>query len=297
MRGPGPGEFKGAGHRMDTLRFPGDASADTLWPDDPLDLGGFEYFAEVEAEANACHAPPPAIGQDERCMQVRAYNFWAGLLGEEEFPEIYRLDPDGHPDFGPFSVLLDLSQDQNDPRIVHLGNALAEACGCELESASSRLSDVPGNSLLTRITDHYGELLSNRAPIGFEAEFASGPERHAIYRGILLPFSSDGIVIDHVYGVLNWKELADGDTADALPASVELAAGAEAQDETPWGDEIDPPVAERLRAMTPAGFDDLAADGPEFALLMARRLRSGNVVLLGELPFDQAEIERAANRL
>ena len=58
MRGHGTGEFKGAGHRMDTLRFPGDASADTLWPDDPLDLGGFEYFAEVEAEANACHAPP-----------------------------------------------------------------------------------------------------------------------------------------------------------------------------------------------------------------------------------------------
>lgn len=282
---------------MDTLRFPGDPSSETLWPDDPLDLTGFEHFAEAEAEANACHAPPPAIGQDERRMQVRAYNFWAGLLGEEEFPEIYRLDPDGHPDFGPFSVLLDLSQDQSDPRIVHLGSALAEACGCDRGDASTRLSDVPGNSLLTRITDHYGELLSNRAPIGFEAEFASGPDRHAIYRGILLPFSTDGTVIDHVYGVLNWKELADGDEAEALPQSIELAAPAWAEGESPWGEEIDPPLADRLRAMTPAGFDDLPSDGPEFALLMARRMRSGNVVLLGELPFSRMEIERAASRL
>ncbi|WP_230292356.1 hypothetical protein [Croceicoccus sp. Ery5] len=282
---------------MDTLRFFGDAGApDALWPDDPLDLTGFEHFAEAEAEANACHAPPPAIGQDERRMQVRAYNYWAGLLGEDDFPEIYRLDPQGHPDFGPYSVLLDLSEDHSDPRIVHLGKSLARACGCALGEQSARLSDVPGNSLLTRITDHYSELLANRAPIGFEAEFASGPERLAIYRGILLPFSSNGHEIDHVYGVLNWKELADGDAAGSLPASVELACPV-AETETPWGDAVAEPVAERLRSITPAGFDTLSVDGPEFTLLMARRLSSGNVVLLGELPYDRDGVERAAQGL
>ncbi len=283
---------------MDTLRFHGDAlSGDMLWSDDPLDLTGFEHFAEVEAEAAACHAPPPAIGQDERRMQVRAYNFWAGLLGDEEFPEIHRLDPHGHPDFGPYSVLLDLSGDQGDPRIIHLGTALAQACGCSLGDGSVQLSDVPGNSLLTRITDHYGELLSNRAPIGFEAEFASGPDRLAIYRGILLPFSTDGHVIDHVYGVLNWKELADPETSAALSASVDLSAEASRETETPWGEPIAEPLAARLRSLTPAGFDEIAPEGPEFTLLMARRMSSGNVVLLGELPYDRELVERAAQAL
>ena len=283
---------------MDTLRFPGDAAAtETFWPDDPLDLTGFEHFAEVEAEANACHAPPPAIGQDERRMQVRAYNFWAGLLGEEEFPEIHRLDPNGHPDFGPYSVLLDLSGDQGDPRIAHLGTALAQACGCSLGSASVHLSDVPGNSLLTRITDHYGELLSNRAPIGFEAEFASGPDRFAIYRGILLPFSTDGHIIDHVYGVLNWKELADAETAEALSSTIDLSSCAASDTMTPWGEPVAEPVANRLRSLTPMGFDEISPEGPEFALLMARRMSSGNVVLLGELPYDREEVERAARAI
>lgn len=288
---------------MDTLRFFGDANdpdaqwSNAHWNDDPLDLTGFEHFAEAEAEANACHAPPPAIGQDERRMQVRAYNFWAGLLGEDEFPEIRRLDPDGHPDFGPHSVLLDLSQSQDDPRIVHLGEELSRACGCTLGHGSSALSDVPGNSLLTRITDHYCELLANRAPIGFEAEFASGPDRLAIYRGILLPFSSNGNAIDHVYGVLNWKELVDADTGDALAASIDMGPQPEPDTHTPWGEAIAEPIATRLRAATPVGFDELAPDGPEFTLLMARRMSSGNVVLLGEMPHDPALVERLARRI
>ena len=62
-------------------------------------------------------------------------------------------------------------------------------------------------------------------------------------------------------------------------------------------DAVAEPVAERLRSITPAGFDTLSADGPEFTLLMARRLSSGNVVLLGELPYDRDGVERAAQGL
>jgi len=49
--------------------------------------------------------------------------------------------------------------------------------------------------------------------------------------------------------------------------------------------------------MTAKGFDDVATDGPEFTLLMARRMTSGNVVLLGEVPFDAALLRHATDRM
>jgi hypothetical protein len=72
-----------------------------------------------------------------------------------------------------------------------------------------RLSDVPSRSLLSRITDHYMQIIANQAPIGFEAEFVNQRGATILYRGILLPFSSDDDTIDFIYGVINWKELAD----------------------------------------------------------------------------------------
>ena len=33
------------------------------------------------------------------------------------------------------------------------------------------ISDVPSRSLLSRLTDHYMQIIANRSPVGFEAEF------------------------------------------------------------------------------------------------------------------------------
>ena len=49
------------------------------------------------------------------------------------------------------------------------------------------------------------QIIANRAPIGFEAEFDNQRGENICYRGILMPFSSDGDTIDFIYGVINWK--------------------------------------------------------------------------------------------
>ena len=166
-------------------------------------------------------APPLAIGTDERRMQVRAYNFWAGLLGERSFPSIEDLDPDHLPDFGPFSVLLDFTSGIENPAIQFLGSELALECGTG--NQIGQLADVPARSLLSRITDHYLQIIANQAPIGFEAEFVNQRGQTVLYRGILLPFSSDGETIDFIYGVINWKELADQQTTDDLLLEIDQA--------------------------------------------------------------------------
>ncbi|MBO9517822.1 MAG: hypothetical protein J7493_07125 [Porphyrobacter sp.] len=159
--------------------------------------------------------PRPEIGQDERRMQVRAYNHWASLLDDRNYPAIDDLDPEDLPDFGPYSVLLDFSRGIENPGISFIGDKLADECGAG-DAELMTLADVPARSLLTRITDHYMQILANQAPIGFEAEFVNQRGATLAYRGILLPYSSDDDTIDFIYGVINWKELADALDSDEL---------------------------------------------------------------------------------
>jgi len=247
------------------------------------DLPDFEF-----GEDDGAPEPPPSpIGQDERRMQVRAYNHWAGLLGDKNFPSIDDLEPQNLNDFGPYSVLLDFSEGIEDPALRFVGNELAHECGTD--DSLKRLSDVPARSLLSRITDHYMQILANQAPIGFEAEFVNQREITILYRGILLPYSSDNETIDFIYGVINWKELADPQTSDELMLEIDQALeGVEAiedeeeddnvldlssfnADESGGQSEEAAPIEDRMprpsfgSLLTPDGFDDEDEDD-EFSL-------------------------------
>lgn len=203
--------------------------------------GGYSSDDGDYAEDEIGREPPPlAIGQDERRMQVRAYNHWASLLDGRHYPSVESLDPDNLPDFGPFSVLLDFSSGIENPAIPFLGTRLAEECTGDEQSrdAIRELSDVPSRSLLSRITDHYMQILANQAPIGFEAEFVNQAGRTVLYRGILLPFSSDDDTIDFIYGVINWKELADQQTTDELLLQIDQALDASASATDPAEDDV-----------------------------------------------------------
>jgi hypothetical protein len=164
---------------------------------------------------------PAAIGTDERRMHVRAYNHWASLLGGRSLPSIEDLDPENITDFGPNSVLLDFTRGAQNPSISYLGAKLAAECGFEVEPET--VADVPARSLLSRLTDHYLQIIANRAPIGFEAEFVNTRGFNTMYRGILMPLSTDDDTIDFVYGVINWKEVVGGDEGDALNAQLSAA--------------------------------------------------------------------------
>ncbi len=186
-------------------------------------LGSFDREVEqnvVHVATDAGVEAPPAIGTDERRMHVRAYNHWVSLLDGRAYPSIEDLDPDAT-DFGSNSVLLDFSQGSENPAITYLGVALQSECDLPAEVMS--IADVPPRSLLSRLTDHYLQIIANRAPIGFEAEFVNHRGNNTMYRGILMPFSSDDDTIDFIFGVINWKEVADADVQAGLVDEVERA--------------------------------------------------------------------------
>jgi hypothetical protein len=209
-------------------------------------------YASFEEQEDAAIEPPPVISGDERRMQVRAYNFWTSHLGEGNYPNIEELEPENVEDFRDFSVLLDFTSGVENPSIQYLGEALRNECG--LTDDITYLDQVPPRSLLSRITDHYLQIIANRAPIGFEAEFVNERGVNIMYRGILLPYSSDDDTIDFIYGVINWKEGAPAEIAAPLAAEVEaaLAVAPVRKDHVPvWADgpaatdaDIDAPVEE-----------------------------------------------------
>src|SRR6476646_9107643 len=175
-----------------------------------------EHPGDFEQQSSADHSGSndvaAVIGTDERRMHVRAYNHWVALLDGREFPSIEDLEPSRVEDFSAHSVLLDFTCGRDNPAIPYIGGGIRDECG--LDDDARTIADVPSRSLLSRLTDHYMQIIANRAPIGFEAEFMNQRGENICYRRILMPFSSDGEVIDFIYGVINWKTVGASDEQD-----------------------------------------------------------------------------------
>lgn len=239
---------------MDNLRGFEPLGSDLL-----LDLPPYLSFDDEDAAIEA----PPMVSVDERRMQVRAYNFWTSRLQDKNYPCIEELDPLTVEDFRDYSVLLDFTSGVANPSIDYLGEKLRVECG--LGTDISYLDQIPGRTLLSRITDHYLQIIATRAPIGFEAEFVNDRGRNIMYRGILLPYSTDDDTIDFIYGVINWKEVTPLDISAPLELEVEqaLAASPPRQEPVPvWADgpiagHLDDPEAGDLTANDSWGFDQL----------------------------------------
>jgi hypothetical protein len=201
-----------------------------------------EHPADFEpsdaSEAQDCGVA--AIGTDERRMHARAYNYWASLLDGRDYPSIEDLEPGDLVDFAPHSVHLEFTSGGDDPATPYVGAAIRAEC--DLPEEVQTITDVPSRSLLSRLTDHYLQIIANRAPVGFEAEFENQRDETICYRGILMPFSSDGDTIDFIYGVINWKRLDESSqsTAAAPPVLEPVLGGIEEEEPLELSNPIEP---------------------------------------------------------
>lgn len=203
-----------------------------------------DSFRELAADlepAFGSHAPEPIEADpsgDERRMQVRAYNYWASLLAGRDFPSIEDLEPSSIADFARSSVLLDFTAGPANPTTAYVGEAVRRECDLDPEVES--MAEVPAGSLLARLADYYEQIIDSRAPVGVEADVVNQRGHTRCYRGILMPFSSDGDTIDFVYGVFNWT----GSDAAAQPmvaaeprkAKMPLNLDMPAAEHIPWED-------------------------------------------------------------
>ena len=187
-----------------------------------------EFDEPTLVDSGPAQVVADAIGSDERRMHVRAYNYWCSLLDGRDFPSIQDLQATEIEDFSAHSVLLNFEGALNNPATPFVGEAIRAEIGVD---KIKRISDVPGRSLLSRLTDHHFQIIATRAPVGFEAEFVNERGHEICYRGILMPFSSDGQDIDFVYGVINWKDNGPASEARAPLRAILPPIVAEREDE------------------------------------------------------------------
>ncbi len=227
----------------------------------------------------------------ERRMNIRAFDYWESLLDGRDFPSVGDLDPEAIAPFREYSLLIDFTAGYEKPVLRYVGSHLrAEA---SLANREMDPNEVPSGTLLSRLTSHYLEILANRAPIGFEAEYESSASERVLYRGILLPLSDDGTTINFIYGVTSWKveDILPGEEApqfddDVLdldapvdPQDAELLELTQALDEAeteslltasePVEEEAEDPVDQDLQALVSeidavlgGGTDDASDDTP-----------------------------------
>ena len=151
-------------------------------------------------------------------MHVRAYNYWVSLLDGKAYPSVQDLDPHDDRAISARTASCSISPTaSDDAQVAWLGGALREEC--DLIGDIRRISDVPKRSLLSRLTDHYLQIIANKAPIGFEAEFVGQRGQNTMYRGILMPFSSNG-EDDRLHLRRDQLEGADSRLAGREPAGV-----------------------------------------------------------------------------
>ena len=94
------------------------------------------------------------------------------------------------------------------------------------------------------------------------------------------------------------NQLSDGEFEDVVGIlSVSRKKRAESGKPAELRDTPRETLAKKLRKLDHAPLDAVASDGAEFTLLVARRLPTGEVVLLGEVADDVLLLEKAAKKL
>ncbi len=145
--------------------------------------------------------PVDYTGQEKR-ITFQLYHYWVGLAGDHGIPPLKSLSPD---DIAPYKnniVLIDLRNPDDEPTLSVIGQLLSQ--DLDPDHMPVNISDIPRRTLLSRITDHYMEVLANRSPISFDAEFKNSDREKILYRGIMLPFSDDGENINFLLGAIRW---------------------------------------------------------------------------------------------
>ena len=156
----------------------------------------------------------------ERRITFCLYESWEKIAGSSGLPALKRLKSQEIEAFKSNLVLLDLRNGKDNPIFQVIGNGLTE--DLEVDLVGRPIAEVPRRSMLSRVTDYYLEVLANRVPIAFEAEFVNREGEKALHRGILLPFSDDNQNINFILGGVRWILAKDVQLDEDKPTIEEL---------------------------------------------------------------------------
>lgn len=153
----------------------------------------------------------------ERRGHLQVFHLWRSLCHDDKLPSADALMNDARWAFTNHAIVIAIDSEFGG-QVVMIGKALP----MPVPSLPVAVSDIPGRTLVSRVTDHVLEPIANRAPVGFEAEFFDERGVEILYRAIVLPCASDGLHVDSVVGIITFCE-ADAVRRSGHAATDELA--------------------------------------------------------------------------
>lgn len=138
---------------------------------------------------------------DDRRLVARLLDYWAELCGDRQYPGLRDFSVSAVREFQSNFFVLTIADPVYDSRFRYIGDMLSSDAGCDLKNKS--IGMAPAGSLVSYLTSEFGPLLAQKTPLGFEGEFIGEDGATKQYRGLLLPFSSNGKAIDHVVGAIS----------------------------------------------------------------------------------------------
>ncbi len=154
-----------------------------------------------------CFEPLPACPQTrlapERRITTKLQDYWINLCGDAPFARLSQFNIEAVPGLARQAFVLDLQQGRDDPRVRLIGDALLADCGAD--RPCRRLSDLSQASLIARVAGRYRRVLEDQGPVEIAGDHADGAGEIMTYRGIMLPFTTDGRTIDYIIGAVTTK--------------------------------------------------------------------------------------------
>lgn len=151
--------------------------------------------------------PDYGDGGADRRLHIVALTTWQEQLSGRTFPKLSDFHPANLPLFADNGFVLDVTDGIEKPVITYAGAAVEKSCGGPLQGRFS--TEMGSDTVFFHLADHFVEIIANRLPIGFEAEYDRAEDAGGgvcRYRGVLLPMSDGGKEVEYIVGVLNWIE-------------------------------------------------------------------------------------------
>lgn len=141
---------------------------------------------------------------ESRRLHYQALAAWQNTAPEGGFPTTAEFDPATIDFLMEKSFVIDVTDGFEKPLIIYSGADIDEACG---HAVTGKLAtELQGDTVFFHLADHYVEVIANRCPISFEAEYHTRESLNRKFRGILLPVSDGGAEVEKIVGVLNWTD-------------------------------------------------------------------------------------------
>ncbi len=142
----------------------------------------------------------------ERRINIRLMEYWVNLKGDKILPLESDIDHDDLEDIWESCFQLRLLDIITGSKYNYsfLGDGIKEAYGCDLSDV-----DVDKVKIISPVADkldaQFKGVLSSRMPMETEGEFTNADEKTVAFRQCLLPFSSDGVNANSIFGGMRYR--------------------------------------------------------------------------------------------